>query len=173
LPKRECSPGSSLRGTRGEILAPWQNFRFAACRNCWSSWGCERKVHDDPTFQYEASSTGMALTPVQTTAAKPSLNPLFYLYPPDSNTFAIDGQFFYAVLVSPRLEENSAISSTTEDNGFSPVRGNVSKVTFPTSGSPRYHFTFAVAQSYLSAPKVPTQRQRFSEALPLTGSSQT
>ena len=64
---------------------------------------------------------------------------MFYLYSTDSNTFSIDGQFFYgdAVLVSPVLAENS----TTVDiylpddvfydwnNGFAPVRGNAANVT--------------------------------------------
>jgi len=45
----------------------------------------------------------------QTTTGVPSLNPLWFHYPSDSKTFAIDHQFFYgdSILVSPVLEENS------------------------------------------------------------------
>lgn len=81
---------------------------------------------------------------LQTITARPSLLPLFYLYSSDSNTFAIDGQFFYgdAILVSPVLEENS----TTVDiylpddifydwnDGLTPVRGKASNVTLSDVG---------------------------------------
>lgn len=45
----------------------------------------------------------------QSTHGTPMLNPLFFLYPNDANTFGIDLQFFYgdALLVSPVTEENS------------------------------------------------------------------
>ena len=76
---------------------------------------------------------------IQTMTAKPSLNPLFYLYPADTNSFAVDGQFFFgdAVLVSPVLIENSTDVDIYLPNdifydwngGFAPVRGNGSNVT--------------------------------------------
>lgn len=75
----------------------------------------------------------------QTVDGTPSLNPLFYIYPEDSNTFGIDTQFFWgnAVLISPVLEENSTSVEIylpndvfyDWNNGFAPVRGNGANVT--------------------------------------------
>lgn len=45
----------------------------------------------------------------QSKSGTPILNPLFFIYPSDSNTFSVDLQFFYgdAILVSPVTQENS------------------------------------------------------------------
>ncbi|KAF2011418.1 glycoside hydrolase family 31 protein [Aaosphaeria arxii CBS 175.79] len=49
----------------------------------------------------------------QSTTGVPLLNPLYFLYPEDSNTFTIDLQFFWGddILVSPVTEENSTAVS--------------------------------------------------------------
>lgn len=80
----------------------------------------------------------------QTQNGTPVINPVFYMYPNDSNTFAIEHQFFYgdALLVSPVVEENG---TTVEvylpddifydwNNGFAPVRGEAENITVDDVG---------------------------------------
>lgn len=76
---------------------------------------------------------------LQTTTGKPSLNPLWFLYPNDTKTFPIDGQFFFgdAVLVSPVIEENSTSVDLylpkdvfyDWNDGLRPVQGDGSIIT--------------------------------------------
>lgn len=76
---------------------------------------------------------------LHSTTGKPSMNPLWFIYPNDTNTFDNYGQFFFgdAVLVSPVLEENSTSVDIylPEDvfydwnDGLRPVQGKGSEVT--------------------------------------------
>ena len=68
----------------------------------------------------------------------PVLHPMWFIYPQDSNTLAIDLQFFYgpSVLVSPVTEENStSVSIYLPDDQFydfftyAPVRGRGAAIT--------------------------------------------
>ncbi|CAO2655460.1 Nn.00g105240.m01.CDS01 [Neocucurbitaria sp. VM-36] len=79
----------------------------------------------------------------QTTTGLPALNPLFYHYPEDKNTFGIEHQFFYGddILVSPVLEENSTSVSIYLPNEtfydfwtLQPVQGNASYINLTDVG---------------------------------------
>jgi len=74
----------------------------------------------------------------QSKTGEPFLQPLFYLYPEDTNTFGIDLQFFYgdAILVSPVTEENATSVDAYFPNDIfydwytgAPVRGKGETVT--------------------------------------------
>ena len=79
----------------------------------------------------------------QTIDGTPILNPLFFLYPSDSNTFGIDLQFFYgdAILVSPVTEENSTTVAMYLPNDLFydyhtslPIKGNGTTITLHDVG---------------------------------------
>ncbi|KAL1856211.1 hypothetical protein Plec18170_004080 [Paecilomyces lecythidis] len=74
----------------------------------------------------------------QTTTGEPFLQPMFYLYPEDPNTFAIDLQFFYgdAILVSPVTSNGStSVEAYFPDDIFynwytgTPLRGHGTNIT--------------------------------------------
>ncbi|KAF2025355.1 alpha-glucosidase-like protein [Setomelanomma holmii] len=79
----------------------------------------------------------------QTVTGLPSLNPLFYHYPEDTNTFGIEHQFFFGddVLVSPVLAENSTSVSIYLPNEtfydfwtLQRVQGNASYINLTNIG---------------------------------------
>lgn len=79
----------------------------------------------------------------QNQTGSPTINALFFEYPEDSTTFAIQDQFFFgdSILVSPVLEENqtSVTAYMPNDlfydfNTHQAVRGNGAKMTFTNVG---------------------------------------
>ncbi|KAI9877292.1 MAG: hypothetical protein M1830_004303, partial [Pleopsidium flavum] len=74
----------------------------------------------------------------QTVDGTPLINPMWFLYPQDPNTFAIDLQFFYGMdlLVSPVTDENVTDVTIYLPNDhyydfftYEPIRGNGSNLT--------------------------------------------
>lgn len=79
----------------------------------------------------------------QHTDGTPALNPLFFAYPKDENTYGIDMQFLYglSVLVSPVTEENATSVDIYlpkdifyEFESFAPVQGNGQIITISDVG---------------------------------------
>ena len=84
------------------------------------------------TSMYTQSQSGM-----------PVLNPMWFIYPQDPNTLAIDLQFFFgpSILVSPVTEENSTSVSIYLPNDqfydfftYAPIRGHGAAVTLSNVG---------------------------------------
>lgn len=79
------------------------------------------------TAMHRASTTG-----------SPIVNPLFFIYPSDTNTFGIQTQFFYgeSILVSPVVDDNSqSVTFYLPDDIFydfwtlKPLKGSASNIT--------------------------------------------
>jgi alpha-glucosidase len=103
----------------------------------------------------------------QSVTGLPLLNPLFFHYPEDANTFGIEYQFFYGddILVSPVLEENSTSVSIYLPNGtfydwwtLERIQGNGSYIDLTDVGFDTIPLHIRGVLSCLCAPSQPTQR---------------
>lgn len=121
LPTRK----SSTAGPRWQKLPARElplDISFVSCKHCIPRNTADKtQVDYIYTAIYKQNQTGT-----------PSLNPLFFNYPNDPNTYPIDLQFFYGdgILVSPVTEENStSVNFYLPDDIFyewgtgKPVRG--------------------------------------------------